>query len=379
MNYTNSSSPEPKDDRPFRPGQHFFWIEAAFLLSMFKDFISKSAWTIFVLFCRRCSPYVCPDGVERAICFSGINDIVQSLGIGQAAAIKAVDELRTKMFIRPRPELLPPSGKHFLKGAATEALLLPFLDPASQFILPVTDRPRSISNIFTDYKGFPNGPIYLPSKLVDEGNLKRLLRSWDQMRLLFRLYDLVDHAMFGAVPHGLAHVEAVVSSTEPTLRIDQDIVGNPALAGKEVIWLVDFDQDGWDQSLRYRITPDLYAPLGLSQEGTVKLLIELKAEGLIRWKCAVLSQDTEDPYLTLGAYENRVTQYDWLNRRPGLLPYVQGYFGDSGGAEQVLFVVTPMFQPQTKRVQAYRAECGRARKKFKLWADGASEAEGVDE
>lgn len=371
MDSTNSDQSHQKAKKPFRPVHHFFWIESAFLASVFKGFLSKSAWAAYVLLCRRCSPMRFADGLDHAVAFSGINDLSQVLGFPRPAAEKALDELAAKHFIRRDPTLPPPVGRHFLKGAGIEVLLLPPFDLTAKTSFPWS-APRVIPNIFEGYLAMANRPIYVPSKLCDEGKLKRLIRSWDMMRLMFHLYDVQEHADFGAVPHGLVLAEAEFEEQDAPEKIEAGEVGNPALIGKEIKWVVDFDAEGYDDPQRYRLSPDLYRPLGIAEADAVKSLISLKAEGLIRWKCLVLQIDPEDTALISGSYENTAGQYRWLEKEEGLIPFIPDYLA-TGTDERVIFVVTTFLHPLTGRTLAYRAARRKASEKFRGWAEESGE------
>ena len=363
----DSTTPQkPTDTRPLTADRHFFWIESAFLAPVFKEVLSKTAWASFVLLCRRCSPQLLADGVKRYIAFSGIQDLIESLGIPRAAAEKAMAELRGKHFIRPRPDVVPSSGNRFLRGRGIEILHLPLVASGSKITVPI-NVPRAIETILTPYANRENRAIFLPSKLVETGKLQRLIRSWDMMRLAFRVYDLVDHSDFGAVPQSLIHADAALANVLPVV-IEAHDVENAALVGKKVYWLVDFDLLDYKDTARYRLGTELFAPLGMSETETIKALIMLKDEGIIRWKNVIICPDPEDPDLDLGGYENTAGQYPgqypWIEIHPGQLPYIMSYFGDSG-SEHPVFVVQPFFQAQTSRVLAYKKGRRQSAKEFR--------------
>ncbi|MBI2789566.1 MAG: hypothetical protein HYX59_12880 [Elusimicrobia bacterium] len=364
MDFTNSNPDRPADPRPFNADHHFFWIESAFLAPAFRQFLSKSAWATYVLLCRRGSPRVCPDGATRHIAFSGVNDISETLGMSRAAAQKALADLKAKFFITARPEVPPPPGNHFLKGTATEVMLLPMISPEAKMSIPFTAS-RTIENILSPYCGKENRAIYIPSKLVENGKLRRLVRSWDAMRLAFRLYDLVDHSEFGAVSWTTLSVDAAFAE-QPVLTIYANDVGNPALVGKSIRWLNDFDKDGYRDAARYRLADDLHASLGMTPADAINALIMLKDEGVIRWKCVIVSPDPEDADLGLGGYENTPSQYPWLEITPGTIPFIPNYHGGDA-PERTIFVVTPLFQAQTSRVRAYRGARAKEAKEFRAW------------
>lgn len=337
-----------KAPRRLRPDQHFFWVESALLDPSLKTRISKAAWLAYLLFCRRASPAAASNQVEISASFSGANDIVNTLGFTRAVALDAIEELKKSSFITPAPWIAPPTSHHLLKGRGHEVKLVPqFVPDFGAFM--ANPNPRTIDTV-KPIPGFPREHIFLPSKLFDEGLLKRCQRNWDLLRLLLHIYNLQDLAMCSGLPIGILRA----SPANPNIRnVEMGEVDNEDLIGKRIHYFDDFNEMGFEDHSRYSLDPCLYTPIAIERADCLRYLVMLRQFNLVRWKFVVIEQDDDDPRLSTLAYEAGPSSVPWLDPGPCRVAYVED-IKCSGMKEDATFILCTYHQANTLPTVAYR-------------------------
>lgn len=363
-NAHNGADPSEDNDRvprTIRADQHFFWIESAFLDPGLKRRVSKPAWLTYLLFCRRASPAQSVNGSEISACFSGANDIVNVLGFPRGVATDAMGELTRNGFISPAPWIAPPPGQHLLKGRGHEIKLIPNYMESPAAFLP---RPTPRTPLFVPTTAaFPRQHIFLPSKLFDDGYIRRCFPSWDRLRLLLHIYNLQDLVNAGGVPAHVLHVDPAAPRTR---KVEAGEVDNPKLVGKNIHTFVDFNDSEYTDVGRYVVDPALYDPIGITRDDCLGHLVQLRKIDLVRWKLGIFEADHDDPKLSALAYEASPKSIPWHDGWPGERTFVEDIRG-TGVPETATFILSTFWQAQTAPTIAYHARRNadiKALKKF---------------
>lgn len=240
--------------------EHYFWLDRR-LLMLPTGTLSKKAILLYLLYARSCNPK------HMQCSFVSYTAAKHCVGLSHTAVDNAREELIKQGLIKLRPDI----KCGYFKTVAVEVLDFPSFD---------SDAFTPSENIRSILKS--QGVLFLPSSLLDKGELNRL--NLLEIRILLLLYSLcrweeclgIDfqlvHAWHHKVPKGIIAIKKNFGSGF-----------HPSIKGKPCFQVVPHK--------KWKIHDKVLADYG---EGIYRVLNSLVEKGLFVYAPVVIWRDPED-------------------------------------------------------------------------------------